>query len=42
MGLVDFLVPFAQILTIPVFEIGIFILAVVSLQLSLHLTKGDR
>ena len=42
MGLVDFLVPFAQILTIPVFEICIFILAVVSLQLSLHLTKGDR
>ena len=42
MGLVDFLVPFAKILTIPVFEIGIFILAVLSLQLSLHVTREVR
>jgi hypothetical protein len=42
MGLVDFLVPFAKILTLPVFEIGIFILAFLSLQLSLHVTRGVR
>jgi hypothetical protein len=42
MGLIDFLVPFSKILTIPVFEIGIFILAVLALQLSLYVTGKVR
>ncbi len=42
MGLVDFLVPFSKILTIPVFETSVFILAVLALQLSLYVTRGDR
>jgi uncharacterized membrane protein YhfC len=42
MGLVDFLVPFSKILTIPVFETGIFILAVLALQLSLYVSRGVR
>jgi len=42
MGLVDFFVPFASALTIPVFELGIFILGLGALGVALIVTRSLR
>jgi hypothetical protein len=39
MGLIDFLVPFVQILTLPLFEILVFMLAAVCVLVSVYATR---
>lgn len=42
MGFIDFLVPFLQILTVPLFEIVVFMLAAICVFMSVYATRSNR